>query len=140
MQLAFQQRPSSGGSTGSDGRQAPLRSVMHAFVRPSWAMSRQVTVTRRRDPETLAEASGLLGVSIPTAARLIGISTAAAYEAFKRGELPGKRIAGRCIVSAPQLLAMFGVDSDVGNAVAEATSSLVSKPAHECKSCRKDPK
>jgi hypothetical protein len=89
-------------------------------------------MTRRSDPKTLGEASQVLGLSIPATARLIGISETAAYECFNRGELPGRRIAGRCIVSAPELLAMFGIDSDVGNAVAEAGSSLGSEGAHDC--------
>lgn len=80
-------------------------------------------MSKRRDPQTLEEASGLLGLSIPAAARLIGISEAAAYESFKRGELPGRRIAGRCIVSAPELLAMFGAASAVAGVVAEGASA-----------------
>lgn len=97
-------------------------------------------MTRPREPKTLADASKVLGLSVPAAARLIGISTASAYESFKRGELPGRRIAGRCIVSAPELLAMFGVDSDVGNEVADVAAGLGSSTAHECKSCQKKSK
>lgn len=91
-------------------------------------------MTRKDDPQTLAEAQQVLGLSVSAAARLIGISVAAAYESFNRGELPGRRIAGRCIVSAPELLAMFGADSGVGNAVAEAATSLAARAAQQCTS------
>ena len=97
-------------------------------------------MSRRPEPQTLAEASDLLGVSIPTTARLLGISEAAAYASFARGELPGRRIAGRCLVSAPALLAMFDAVSHANNVVADATSSLDSKGAHKCKSRRRESK
>jgi excisionase family DNA binding protein len=47
-------------------------------------------------------------VSVDEAARLIGISRAAAYAAVARGEIPTLRIGRRVLVPRAQLAAMLG--------------------------------
>lgn len=46
-------------------------------------------------------------MSVPEAARLLGLSDSAAYEAVARGEIPAVRIGRRILVKRDQLLAQF---------------------------------
>ena len=93
----------------------------------------------RREPQTLAEARQVLGLSVPAAARLAGVSEAKMYQAVATGEVESVRAFGRVLVCAVPFLALFGASSDVGNEVARARSSLDSRHARECESCRKEP-
>ena len=96
-------------------------------------------MTRRRDPRTLDEARTLLAISVPAGAAFIGVSEAKMCRAVATGKIPAVRVCGRVLICAVPFLAMFGVESDVGSAVAEASASLDSSHAHECESCRKNP-
>ena len=92
-------------------------------------------MTRKRDPLTIAEAQRVLGLSVPAAAKLAGVSEAKMYLACQRGEVASVRAFGRVLVCAVPFLAMFGVDSDVVNQAAEVSSSLGdSSVAQECRS------
>ncbi len=44
-----------------------------------------------------------LTVSVPTAARMLGIGRNSAYEAIRRGELPAARIGRRLVISIAAL-------------------------------------
>ena len=56
-----------------------------------------------------------LTMTVPEAARLIGLSESATYDAVSRGEIPALRIGRRILVKRLQLLAMFhGVASTTG--------------------------
>jgi excisionase family DNA binding protein len=55
--------------------------------------------------------SDSLTVSIPEAARLLGISTNSAYEAAKQGLIPAVRINGRIIVPRAALMRMLDVSA-----------------------------
>lgn len=94
-------------------------------------------MSRRREPQTLAEAAQVLALSVPAAAKLAGVSEAQMYQAAATGEVESVRAFGRVLVKAVPFLAMFGAASDVGSAVAASTSSLASSPAQQSKSCRK---
>ena len=48
-------------------------------------------------------------VTVDEAARILGISRWAAYNAAKRGDLPTLRIGGRVLVPTARLLALLGV-------------------------------
>lgn len=95
---------------------------------------------RRREPQTLSEAQKVLGLSVPAAARLAGVSEAKMYQAVAAGKVESVRAFGRVLVCAVPFLAMFGAGSEVGNEVASVDSSLSGGGAHECKSCRKESK
>lgn len=97
-------------------------------------------MTRRSEPTTLAEAKHVLGLSVPAAAALAGVSQAKMYQAVATGEVESVRAFGRVLVCAVPFLAMFGASSDVGEELATRTASLESKGAHECKSCAKSSK
>ena len=57
-----------------------------------------------------------LVVTVPEAAKLLGISRSLAYEAARSGELPGViRIGRRVVVSRARLLAEFGIAEASGN-------------------------
>jgi excisionase family DNA binding protein len=54
---------------------------------------------------TVKTTASSLTVSVPEAARLLGISRGGAYELARRGELPGAiRLGGRVVVSRSALL------------------------------------
>lgn len=93
-------------------------------------------MTRRRDPETLAEAQQVLGLSVPTAAKLAGVSPSAMYLAVERGEVASVRLCGRIIVKSVPFMRLFGLDVD-DKALAGIADSLTSSPAQQLKSCRK---
>jgi hypothetical protein len=97
-------------------------------------------VKRRTEPTSLAEAKQVLGLSVPAAARLAGVSEAKMYQAVATGEVQSVRAFGRVLVCAVPFLALFGANSDAENVVADATSGLGSESAHERKSCGKRPK
>jgi len=85
---------------------------------------------------TLDEARQRLGLSVRDAAHLAGLSSSAVYLACERGEIESTRLCGRILVLSVPFMRQFGLD--VGDkVVADATSSLESKSASECKSCRK---
>ena len=94
----------------------------------------------RTEPKTLAEARQVAALSVPTAARLIGVSPSKLYQAVATGQIPAVRVCGRVLICAPAFLAMFGVESEVGSVVASATSSLDPSGARECTSCPKGSK
>jgi hypothetical protein len=94
-------------------------------------------MTRRSDPSTLAEAKDVVALSVPVAARLVGVSPAKMYQAVATGEVPSVRAFGRILVCAVPFLAMFGVESHVGKTLADLSPSLTSDPAHQCSSCRR---
>jgi hypothetical protein len=64
-------------------------------------------VTRRREPQTLAEAQTVLAFSVATAARLVGVSEAKMYQAVATGEVASLRAFGRVLVKAGPFVAMF---------------------------------
>ena len=94
----------------------------------------------RTEPKTLAEAQQVAAFSVSTAAMLAGTSVSAMYLACERGEVESTRLCGRILVKSVPFLAMFGVDSDAVNVVAEATSSLDPSGARQCTSRRKSSK
>jgi excisionase family DNA binding protein len=54
-------------------------------------------------------------MTVPEAARLIGLSESATYDAVSRGEIPAVRIGRRILVKRLELLAMFpGVEPTAG--------------------------
>jgi excisionase family DNA binding protein len=52
-------------------------------------------------------AGGRLTVSVPEAARILGISRALAYELVARGELPSLRLGRRLVVPVARLAALL---------------------------------
>lgn len=60
---------------------------------------------QERPPLALSELNGRATVTIPEAARLLGVGRTAAYEAARRGELPTRRLGRRLLVPVPALLA-----------------------------------
>jgi len=50
---------------------------------------------------------GRVTMTVPEAARLLGLSESAAYEAAARGDIPALRIGRRVLVKRDELLAMF---------------------------------
>jgi excisionase family DNA binding protein len=48
-----------------------------------------------------------LTLTVPEAARLLGLSQSAAYDAVKCGEIPAVRIGRRVLVKRRELLALF---------------------------------
>lgn len=62
---------------------------------------------------TAALARGQLTTSVEAAAQVLGVSRGLAYEAARRGELPGVlRIGHRFVVSIPALLAALGARNE----------------------------
>jgi hypothetical protein len=61
---------------------------------------------------TLDEAQAVLGFSVPTAARLAGVSPSAMYLACERGEVASIRLCGRVLVLAVPFMRMFGAETD----------------------------
>lgn len=61
-------------------------------------------------PRAIPEGSAPLAVSVPEAARLIGLSRSSAYEAVKRGDIPSVRIGGRVLVPLRRLEEMIDPD------------------------------
>jgi excisionase family DNA binding protein len=49
-------------------------------------------------------------MTVPEAARLLGVSDSAAYDAAARGEIPSLRIGRRVLVKRHQLLAMLELE------------------------------
>lgn len=70
--------------------------------------------TREAVAEAVAEAVGALDpvttptVSVPTAAKVLGISRGSGYEAARTGELPTIRLGRRLVVPTARLLEMLG--------------------------------
>lgn len=56
-----------------------------------------------RDPDSLP-----LLLTVPEAAKLLGISRSAAYRLAESGELPARRLGGRVYIVTAQLFAMVG--------------------------------
>ena len=48
-----------------------------------------------------------LTMTVPEAAKLIGLSESAAYQAVSRGDIPAVRIGRRILIKRCELLAMF---------------------------------
>ena len=59
-----------------------------------------------------------LTMTVPEAARLIGVSDSAAYEAAARGDIPAVKIGRRVLVKRDAFLAMFSIDSSIDGAPA----------------------
>lgn len=55
---------------------------------------------------TTSDHQGPLAVSVPEAARLLGISRGLAYELVARGELPSVRLGRRLVVPSHALVAL----------------------------------
>jgi hypothetical protein len=100
-------------------------------------------MTHRRNATTVEKPAGLLTLdaarqvlafSVPTAANLAGVSTSAMYLACERGEVESTRLCGRILVLSVPFLHRFGLDLD-DKAMAAASSSLATKPAHQCQWC-----
>jgi excisionase family DNA binding protein len=49
-------------------------------------------------------------LTIPEAAKLLGVSKSCAYEAAKEGQLPSIQVAGRRLVPTAKLLRLLGLD------------------------------
>jgi hypothetical protein len=62
------------------------------------------------------------------------VSPAKLYAAVATGEVPAVRAFGRVLICAVPFLAMFGIESEVGKALADSDASLDSEAAHDCKS------
>jgi hypothetical protein len=76
-------------------------------------------VSKRRDPQTLETlTSDTWGLSVPEAARRVGVSPSAMYQACATQEVESVRFCGRVLVLAVPLARRFGVD--VAGVVAEA--------------------
>lgn len=82
---------------------------------------------------TLDEARQVLAFSVPTAAKLAGVSTSAMYLACERGEVESTRLCGRILVLSVPFLRRFGLDVD-DKALAAHASTLATMPAHQCQS------
>ena len=104
-------------------------------------------MSQRREAQTankpsrtlmLDEARQVLGLSVPTAARLAGVSKSAMYLACERGEVESTRMCGRILVKAVPFMRQFGLNVD-DKVVAGPAFSLECAHAHESKSCRKAP-
>lgn len=54
---------------------------------------------------------GRVTITVSEAGRLLGIGRSAAYDAVRRGEIPGLRIGRRLLVPVPRLLALLGNDA-----------------------------
>ena len=65
---------------------------------------------QERPPLALSDLSGRAAVTVPEAARLLGVGRTAAYEAARRGELPTRRLGRRLLVPVPALLAWLSSD------------------------------
>jgi hypothetical protein len=65
-------------------------------------------------PESpIPELAGKLTVTVPVAARALGVSKAFGYQLARTGDLPGvRRLGGRLVVSVPELLRYLGVDEN----------------------------
>jgi excisionase family DNA binding protein len=61
---------------------------------------------------TLAEGPEPATMSIPTAARLLGISRSAGYRGANRGQIPTIRIGGRLLVPTAKLYRLLGWQPD----------------------------
>lgn len=73
------------------------------------------------------ELRGRLTVDVPTAARLLGLSKNATYEATRTGALPSLRVGRRVLVPVPALLAIVVGDAPDGH-VGDGDSADVNKP------------
>ena len=93
----------------------------------------------RRDPQTLDEARQVLGLSVPAAAKQVGVSTSAMYLAVERGEVASTRLCGRILVQALPLCRQFGLGVD-DKELADAASHLKSTSAHQSKFCQRQSK
>lgn len=56
-------------------------------------------------------------LSVIEAGRILGMSRSAAYRAASRGDLPVVRLSGRLYVPTPKLLALLGIEDDVGDRI-----------------------
>jgi len=95
-------------------------------------------MSRRREPQTLAEAKQVLALSVPAAAKLAGVSTSAMYLACERGEVESTRLCGRILVKSVPFMRLFGLDVD-SKVLAGIADSFTSSPAQQLKSCGKCP-
>ena len=59
-----------------------------------------------------------LTMTVPEAARLIGVSDSAAYEAAARGDIPAVKVGRRVLVKRDALLAMFSTGTSIDDAPA----------------------
>lgn len=59
---------------------------------------------------TIEDVRGHATVSVPTAARLLGIGRNQAYDAVHAGVIPSIQIGTRLLVPVPKLLALLGVE------------------------------
>ena len=57
-------------------------------------------------------------MTVPEAARLIGVSDSAAYEAAARGDIPAVKVGRRVLVKRAAFLAMFGIGASMDDATA----------------------
>jgi excisionase family DNA binding protein len=62
-----------------------------------------------------------LTVSVPEAAKLLGLSRSSTYEAVRRGDLPSIRVGGRVLIPIQRLESLI---NDETSAETEATSEL----------------
>ncbi len=54
-------------------------------------------------------------LSVPQVARILGVGTASAYNAVRRGEIPSIRIGGRLLVPKPALERMLAGEISAGS-------------------------
>jgi excisionase family DNA binding protein len=59
-----------------------------------------------------AEITDRFTITVPEAARVLGLGREAAYAAARRGEIPTLRIGRRVLVPVPKLLALLGPATD----------------------------
>lgn len=93
------------------------------------------SVKKPRGLLTLDEPRQVLGLSVPTAARLAGVSVAAMYLAVARGEVESIRLCGRILVLSVPFMRRFGLNIE-DKALAQAATSLKTTLAHQCQTCR----
>lgn len=60
----------------------------------------------------LSDIAGRATITVPEAARVLGISTNAAYRAVDAREIPSLRLGRRILVPVPKLLALLGDKSE----------------------------
>jgi excisionase family DNA binding protein len=68
--------------------------------------SRRISPQRPGLPDPFARPT----LTIPEAAKLLGVSKSCAYEAAKQGHLPIIQVAGRRLVPTAKLLRLLGID------------------------------
>ena len=56
-------------------------------------------------------------LSVPQAAKILGVGTASAYAGIKRGEIPSIRIGGRLLVPKPALERMLQGERPLGSSL-----------------------